>query len=354
MFLLGASRPGGAECMFALHGGLRAEGIKARLVVEGHAAKMAAGRGAPDVRHWAGDPPGREALTALIRELRPSAVAATLLGDRRAGLDRALLKIAKSEGIKTLGVLDSWANLADRLLDDETGDPMGFLPDTLAVMDESAASELARLGVPREALAVTGQPAFDAWVNEALPPRGQARAALNVGGEKVAVFFSEPIRELGMGLGFDQYDAVETLARGLDLLKTPARLLLKRHPVPDGAYASRALGMVEVAAVADDAPLEILLGAADGVFSISSTLLARAALAGKLAVAVRPAPLLAGDPFLPARDGLFPVGRGPEDVARFLRETRPPDYSRAFPLAGRGVENLVAFLKPWARRDERL
>ncbi len=61
-----------------------------------------------------------------------------------------IAKLAKSQGVPTLHVLDNWSNYASRIAH--------ITPESYAVMDTLAADEARHDGVPSEILAITGHP----------------------------------------------------------------------------------------------------------------------------------------------------------------------------------------------------
>lgn len=68
---------------------------------------------------------------------------------------------AKEKGIKSLAVLDFWANYSLRFNDTYTNERHKFLPDKIAIMDSFALQDMIAEGFDSESLVITGNPHFD-------------------------------------------------------------------------------------------------------------------------------------------------------------------------------------------------
>jgi len=286
-------------------------------------------------------------VARLLNELRPALVVAGYLGDGK-GLDVGLLTAARSLGIPTLGVLDSWTNLDDRHLIAGDGRPEGpggaFFPDMLAVMDEDTRGHFIRLGASPSRVVVTGQPAFDD-LSPLMALRPATRRMLKLEESCVSVaFFSEPLRELGTALGFDQHAALAMLLEAVGRCEGHFTILHRVHPVLEGPtkpqqgrnYCMRCTNGL---ALADE-----VLAAADIVCGVSSTLLVKAYLAGKQVIVLRPGAPCEPDPCPLVTRGLVAPARTPADVARHLQSPLQPTGPRDFPHAGRATANILALI----------
>ena len=133
----------------------------------------------------------------------------------RREIEAALIRMAASRSIPVVQVIDTWGNYRPRFLD-------GMAP-CIVVPDDFAAKEAVADGVPRERLAVIGNPAWDG-----LPP-------LPLGDAGTLAFLAQPLRRLfGEQLGYDEASALEMLrrARGIhpDLIQ---KLIVVPHPAGD-------------------------------------------------------------------------------------------------------------------------
>ncbi len=91
-------------------------------------------------------------------------------------VEQLLWDSARSRAVRSVAVLDTWANYSVRFSDlDLTSDvptasilrPLSRLPDKIAIMDEFAMGQMLAEGFPEDRLVVTGQPQFEAMLAEA-------------------------------------------------------------------------------------------------------------------------------------------------------------------------------------------
>lgn len=329
MILLAASRPGGYDCLYPLFQALRAAEVPCRMVVTGVARSIAEGH---DVEHAAIEAWSDSDREDLLRAVNPTLVVSTLVGGAQEGLDRALTRVAKSLGLRTLGVLDSWTFLADRLHSAPEVEDFACVPDLLAVMDEPTRNQLLALGVTASQLVVTGQPAFDERLIHEPTLRERLLSQLGCStSSPLYVFFSEPLRELPeFGLPFDQHDALSMFTAGLS---SPCTVLLKRHPVLEGLRTVIGKPPVELLDAPADWSAKQLLRAADGFAGVSSTLLVKAYLADFPLVVCHPsAPDTFSDPCVLTREGYLVAARSASEVALRLGEKQVRT-----PLPGVGI-----------------
>lgn len=277
MILFSATRPGAADCIFPVVSAWRECNHSAELLVSGNALAMAR---RSNIIHTEFETPQMvshaDACNYVLNKLAPELVVAGLLGDWDQGLDLCMLRQAKMSGIKTIAVLDSWMNLSERMYGElgPCGEP--FIPDKLAVPDTYAKEAMISIGFPEDRLAVTGQPAFDEVLKWQLPTKETARSLFSINSNELCiVFFSEPIRELRMDIGFDQYDSLRLLTEGLALAGITATILFKKHPVLEVGISKQFVSGISIIPVDNSTGLIDLMGVADVVAGISSTLLVK-------------------------------------------------------------------------------
>ncbi|MBI2054311.1 MAG: hypothetical protein HYT36_03180 [Candidatus Staskawiczbacteria bacterium] len=82
-------------------------------------------------------------------------------------IEQTTTAAANELGIKSLAVLDYWANYLQRFSDERTGVSLDRLTSKIAVMDEFAKIDMSILGFPKERLVITGNPHFDDLVKKA-------------------------------------------------------------------------------------------------------------------------------------------------------------------------------------------
>jgi hypothetical protein len=148
-------------------------------------------------------------------------------------------------------------------------------------------------GFPADILRVTGQPAFDDWVQTPALP------ASAVAAEPVVLFLSQPLLDLyGPDLqapghpGFTEREVVEALARALSHLARARRqlihLVIRPHPariqVRSGTWAGEGLRV----RVEKDGTLVEALAAADLAVGMTTMALLEASVRGRVVLSVQP------------------------------------------------------------------
>ncbi len=82
-------------------------------------------------------------------------------------IEQTLTLAAKRRNIRSLSVLDFWAEYFSRFKDIYTGEVFKFLPDKIAIMDSYAEEAMVGEGFQRDRLIITGSPDFDKLKNMA-------------------------------------------------------------------------------------------------------------------------------------------------------------------------------------------
>ncbi len=185
-----------------------------------------------------------------------------------AAIERTACDYASRNGKPTARIIDTWYGYRRRL-SDEAGTL--HLPEKLIVIDEPAAQAAVAEDIPRDIIAVLGQPAW-----EHVAPLAPAD-------RRDVLFVSQPIRRhYGMSLGYTEQTVwelfAETMQRHPDLFR---HVYYSAHP--DDDMAPPELTGVEV--VASGAATLAKAGAVVGMFS---SLLTDALLAGRLVVSFQP------------------------------------------------------------------
>ncbi len=139
-------------------------------------------------------------------------------------IDKKIIKHAKKLSIKSLSIIDYWANYKKRFL--KTGDGTFYLPDFICVIDDFMKQEMIDEGFDGKKLKVTGNPHFDEFAEK------------NHNSLKNQLLFIEQpmfdLKKFGLEVG---YDEVEVLSDILEILKfinsknkKKCYLLLRIHP----------------------------------------------------------------------------------------------------------------------------
>ena len=204
---------------------------------------------------------------------------------------------ARQASIPTLAVLDHWSTLAERF---SAREPFDCVPDAVSTVDESSAAQLRALGFPGSARA-GGHPHFDHLIGRGRAlDRAAARRVLAIPAEQlVMVFVSEPLaRQYGTSLNYrpdelfpyTEEEVLGAVGDAFDEVASTGLVVVKLHPLEDaGAYAGMALEAdPDRVRVLRSCPPDVLIGAADVVVGMTSSLLIEAALMGAPTMSVRP------------------------------------------------------------------
>ncbi len=295
---------------------------------------------------------------------------------------------ARQASVRSVSVLDSWVNYRVRFVD-RRGEFV--LPNAIAVMDESARTEMLAEGFPSERLAVTGHPGFDELerfhsaeaqaaarerisralripLTPSLSPsggEGARRAGEGVsGGPSVSslpplfLFASQPISQMadGASWGFDEHQVLADLIAALDATLRAhgqkAVLLVKRHPRETGELVLPNAASLDIHVVDDLlGDYRELVAASDFVLGMNSNLLLEACLLGKSVVSYQPG-LLRPDPLpsnrlgwsraVTARDALAPALA--EEIFDDSRRRSREELLRSLPRPSGAAERVMRLL----------
>ena len=296
--LVGTMLPGGATCLAPVVRELRSRPhVEVYVLAAAHARDVFRDNGIAfsdltNGRDWS---LSDEGVRAALADLHPDAVVTGVFGPRDGQLDHRLIRAARHAGIQSVGVLDAWMNYATRFSDPDTGDPLAFLPDLLAVPDQGTVAELVAEGIPAERQRVTGHPFLGVLrrqVSDEPHIRGLRQAVGVQPGERCLVFFSEPVRwgadeGLSEPVGYDEIEVFDLLCRALAAHPELALLVVREHPRHASLTVPDRIGPIRVVRNQSAPALDLLL-AADVVIGMSSTLLVYAYVAGRRVVAIQP------------------------------------------------------------------
>lgn len=147
-------------------------------------------------------------LTRLLKEERPDLVfTATSLGR---SVEKRITKVAKDKKIKTIAIVDFWANYKKRF---------SSLPDYILVIDEIMKKEMIKEGFNSQKLIITGNPFFDSFSKLAFSQE-----------EKIISFFCQPISELYKHPEFDEIKVFNDLVETFEKLEVKMPIKIKFHP----------------------------------------------------------------------------------------------------------------------------
>lgn len=274
--------------------------------------------------------------------------------------EKVVIEIAKRRGIQTISVLDHWSNYLARF-----EGPSGidhYFPGCLAVMDETARRDLVAIGYADDAIALTGQPAFDGILTLIRKDRAAIREQFGVhDDERLVVFASEPQRrDHGDSLGYDETDALRMLLDSIaDLPDPKPRVLIKPHPTEStDALATVAAAYIPRPTIIGDVDRWELALAADVVVGMTSLILIESALLGTPAISVQP-DLPGADAFVGNRLGVVDSANTREacerSLSRFLgahsRPTIAAAARRVLGVDGDAAARVSDLIEKLMRRD---
>ena len=184
--------------------------------------------------------PGRKDRTRIIRSIQPNVMLfSTSVPDR---LDTECLEVsfmatAESEKIKTIAILDHWTCSKDRFLFIGDSDRYVF-PDKICVLDRNSVTDMCKIGIPEDRLAITGNPYWDSFKKTKkrlrLMSKEYLRKRLKVeSGSRVLLFISQPLSSIDRHVPpYTEFTVLEELLCVLDTTPELAdvRLLIKGHP----------------------------------------------------------------------------------------------------------------------------
>jgi hypothetical protein len=254
--------------------------------------------------------------------------------------EKAFIAAARGQGLRSIAVLDFWANYGVRFADG-SGE-LRYLPDLITAMDQASCDGLIADGVPPERIVVAGHPGFDAIARQRAAFNAARRAALRTslgtpdGGLQV-LFASQPLRELygadessATFRGFHEHSVLDAVIESLEasakLSGRAIQLVIRPHPREDAepylARRSASIGIV----VSKDGDARECAMASDLVIGMTTMLLVEACYLGVPTVSLQPE--LQRPNMLPELPGLVIVRRQ-VDVAPALadalgRAMRPP------------------------------
>jgi hypothetical protein len=174
MILAAASTNAGAEAIAPAIKKLREQGVPVRVFSHGAATVTFRSMGMEPDCMFEGKPSDATRKIALgIRDSRPRPTS-ILTGTQMQSMEQPitfeqiLWTFGTLEGMKTVAVLDTWANYKERFSDmrldapsPAIANPLSRLPNIIAVMDDYAKRQMLELSFPKDVIAVTGNPYFE-------------------------------------------------------------------------------------------------------------------------------------------------------------------------------------------------
>ncbi len=277
-------------------------------------------------------------------------------------IEQTLALAARIMGIKSLAVLDFWANYSLRFSDIYTGEKFKFLPDKIAIMDQIAQQAMLNEGFDRKRLVITGNPHFDDLSDKSKNFTEDKRQTIR---EKIGLPIAPLILYAGNAfkkekevLGYwdlDIIDLINEVVQGLPIeQRKKVRVMVKLHPrVPNddltsiGQYITR--NAKDVMKLIRNINTQELVLASELTLVSTSTVGIEAVYMKKPCISLQPG--LKGEGlFLISKKGIIPVGYTSEDCKALLtkaildseyREIELLKRSSSFETDGKATERVT-------------
>lgn len=343
--IVGASwHPGGINAIAPVIRLLRAE-KKIKVVVIGHQFsekilqkksidyKTIASYGLKDV--------SLDPMVQLLTQEKPDLV---LIGtsaqdeNNRDVIEQTITLAARKKGIKSLAVLDYWANYSLKFNDIYTGETFKFLPDRIAIMDGAAEEDMLDEGFAREKLVITGNPDFDDLENIARNFTGKEaiRAKIGLGVDLLIFYAANAWKKEVNELGFWDLDNIRIINKVFQSLpkarEVKVGMVVKLHPrVPkeDNSEISQYIDQASegtIKLVSNIDPLDLIL-ASDLTLTPFSTLGIKAVYMKRPCLSLQPG-LKGEDSLIISKKGFIPVGYTANDCQELVRKVIISDGCR--------------------------
>ncbi|MDD5656544.1 MAG: hypothetical protein PHF00_04735 [Elusimicrobia bacterium] len=207
------------------------------------------------------------------------------------GLERAIWRHCRADGIKSLCILDQHKDIAERFGPNRSR----LWPDRICVMNVAARRELLRLGVPAKKIVVSGSPYLAAPPDSRISAsqRLRLRKALGLKDRKMITFCTEYIAKAGQKAryGYDEHLVLSDLKRVLERTALDPVVYIRLHPNDSAGeyrrYLREARPGITFRLVHRD-PGNQLLQASDLVIGMSSIILVEAARLGLPVISYQP------------------------------------------------------------------
>lgn len=321
--------PGGAGALAPVLELLRSEGqVNLRNYAYRQAADILAARNIP----FTPIPPdaGEEWVASQLKQCG-AALLLTATSYRTEEHEKTFIAAAVALGIRSIAVLDFWANYGVRFAD--SSGAQRYLPHVITAMDQAARDGLIKDGVPPDRIVIAGHPGFDAIARQraafGAAQRSALRAALGTpdGGLQV-LFASQPLRDLygadgssATFRGFHEHSVLDAVIEALEgsakATGRAIRLVIRPHPREDTApYLARQSASIGIVVSKEGDARECAM-ASDLVIGMTTMLLVEACYLGVPTVSLQPD--LQRPNMLPELPGLVIVRRQ-TDVAPALSD----------------------------------
>lgn len=260
--------------------------------------------------------------------------------------EKLLWQEAKVLNIKSMAILDHWANYGVRFSEyglseiEKFKKECKFLPDYIIVMDEFAKQEMAKDGVPEEIIYPLGNPHFETIIKQAKTVKNIRSNFINKN-EFLIIFASEPYTE-DYGKGNEKKvlkDLIEVVqAKNI-------KIIIKLHPKEDFSKYAEFKDLPNIILDKNTPPIEAIM-ASDLIISMTSMFLIEGMILGKNILSYQPNEINP-DKFILTHNKMLPFVKDKEDfkekLLNILNGERYLQYNQGIEF--KAIEKIVKFIR---------
>lgn len=242
-------------------------------------------------------------------------------------LEQTITLAARGLGIKSLAVLDFWAEYVERFSGLSPAERLDFLPDKIAVMDNIAVEEMLSMGFKKGELVITGNPYFDGLKKEAKKFTEAKKKALKgrigLNYNFLVYYATTSFERYEEKLGYWDLDIIKIINETLLILPgKKVGLVIGLHPSMPEEDLAKINQYVDfnyrIRTVRNEDSQELIL-TSDLVLTSWSTIGVEAVLLGKPCISLQPG-LREKDPLIVSKLGIIPVGYTEDDCKREIKK----------------------------------
>lgn len=282
-----------------------------------------------------------KAMKELLQKEKPNLVllgTGSQEGKHNDIIEQTTTAAANELGVKSIAVLDYWANYAQRFTDERTGVSLDRLPSRVAVMDEFAKRDMLALGFPVEKLAITGNPYFDNLAKKAESfteeQRQKIRAEAGCFSNDVLFFLAcNVFSQWKTANGYWDLDTVMLVSRVISIFQS-IKVIVRLHPrMPKeekkqiSDFIANQPARMEIDQDENPEKSQLLSLSADLTIVEDSTMGIVAVLMKRPCISLQPG-LLIEDSLIVSKNRIIPVGYDINDCIALLKNSASVDFRK--------------------------
>lgn len=244
-------------------------------------------------------------------------------------IEQTITLAAKRSNIKSLSVLDFWAEYFSRFSNIYTGEKFKFLPDKIAIMDNYAKEAMLEEGFQRYKLVITGSPDFDKLRNMAESftesEKQEIQGKIGLGVDILVLYVANVFKKENFGFwDLDNLKLINEVLNELPSdLKNKVGLATKLHPrisKEDSEEISQYISQMPGRKIklVTDIDSEKLILASDLVLTACSTLGIKAVYMKKPCISIQPGLEVKDILEILTKNKIIPVGYTKEDCKSLI------------------------------------